>query len=77
MRNLNIQGININFNYANYDLFKKVKKNGFKFYIWGLLFERSIKHFLSMKYNGNYVDAVFSNLPERVLKMRYEIQNVN
>jgi len=77
MRKLNIQGINVNFNYANYDLFKKVKDEGFKFYIWGLLFERSIKNFLSMKYNGEYVDAVFSNLPKRVLKMRDEIQKVN
>ncbi|MFX0038121.1 MAG: glycerophosphodiester phosphodiesterase [Promethearchaeota archaeon] len=77
MRKLNIQGINVNFNYANYALFKKVKDNGFKFYIWGLLFERSIKHFLSMRYNDEYVDAVFSNLPERVLRMRSEIQKVN
>jgi glycerophosphoryl diester phosphodiesterase len=77
MRKLNIQGINVNFNYANYKLFKMVKDMGFKFYIWGLLFERSIKNFLSMKYNGNYVDAVFSNLPERVLEIRDTIQKVN
>ncbi|MFW9820578.1 MAG: glycerophosphodiester phosphodiesterase [Candidatus Thorarchaeota archaeon] len=74
MRKLNIQGINVNFNYANYDLFRKVKDLGFKFYIWGILFERSIKNFLSMKYNGEYVDAIFSNLPERVIKMRDDIQ---
>ncbi len=74
MRKLNIQGINVNFNYANYELFKKVKEEGFKFYIWGILFERSIKNFLGMKYNGEYVDAIFSNLPERVIKMRDEIQ---
>ncbi|MFX1379161.1 MAG: glycerophosphodiester phosphodiesterase [Promethearchaeota archaeon] len=77
MRKLEIQGINVNFNYANYELFKKVKDEGFKFYIWGLLFERSIKHFLSMRYNGGYIDAVFSNLPERVLQMRHEIQQIN
>ncbi len=74
MRKLNIQGINVNFNYATYDLFRKVKDLGFKFYIWGILFERSITNFLSMKHNGEYVDAVFSNLPERVLKIRDEIQ---
>jgi glycerophosphoryl diester phosphodiesterase len=74
MRKLNIQGINVHFNYATYDLFGKVKDLGFKFNIWGLLFERSIKNFLGMKHNGEYVDAVFSNLPERVLKIRDEIQ---
>lgn len=74
---LDVQVINVNFNYAHYDLFKKVKDEGFKLYIWGLLFERSIKNFLSMKYNGEYIDAVFSNLPERVLKMRAAIQQFN
>jgi len=77
MRKLDVKVINVNFNYAHYDLFKKVKDEGFKFYIWGILFERSIKNFLSMKYNGEYVDAVFSNLPDRVLKMRNEIQKFN
>ncbi|MFW9970391.1 MAG: glycerophosphodiester phosphodiesterase [Candidatus Odinarchaeota archaeon] len=77
MKNLNIQGINVNFNYANYELFKKVKEKGYKFYIWGLLFERSIRHFLSMKHNGEFVDAVFTNLPERTLKMRNDIQKLN
>ncbi|MFX1410944.1 MAG: glycerophosphodiester phosphodiesterase [Promethearchaeota archaeon] len=77
MKKLNIQVINVNFNYASYDLFKKVKDEGFKFYIWGILFARSIKNFLSMKYKGEYVDAVFSNLPNRVVKMRDEIQKFN
>ena len=77
MRKLNVQGINVNFNYANYDLFRKVKDLGFKFYIWGILFERSINKFLNMKYNGEYVDAIFTNLPERVLDLRDKIQKVN
>jgi glycerophosphoryl diester phosphodiesterase len=77
MRKLDVQVVNVYFNYADYDLFKKVKIEGFKFYIWGLLFGRSIKNFLSMQYHGEYIDAVFSNLPDRVLKMRAEIQNFN
>ncbi len=77
MRKLNVQGINVNFNYADYDLFKIVKDRGFTFYIWGIQFERTIKNFLSMNYNGEFVDAVFSNLPERVLRMRDEIQRIN
>ena len=77
MRKFNVQGINVNFNYANYDLFRKVKDLGFKFYIWGILFERSINKFLNMKYNGKYVDGIFSNLPERVLELRDKIQKAN
>jgi glycerophosphoryl diester phosphodiesterase len=75
MRKLNIQIININFNHANFELFKKVKDNGFKFYIWGILFNRSMYKFLTMKYKDQYIDAMMSNLPERLLKMRNEIQN--
>lgn len=75
MRKLNIQVINVNFNFANFELFKKVKKEGFKFYVWGILFKRSMHKFLTMKYKGEYIDAMMSNLPERLLKMRAEIQN--
>lgn len=75
MRKLNVQGINVNFNFANFELFKKVKDNGFKFYIWGILFKRSMHKFLTMKYKEEYIDAMMSNLPDRLLKMRDEIQN--
>ena len=74
MRKLNIQVINVNHNFADFELFKKVKEKGFKFYIWGVLFKRSIHKFLSMKYKGEYIDAIMSNLPERLLRIRNEIQ---
>jgi len=75
MRKLNVEGINVNYNYANFELFKKVKEHGFKFYIWGVLFKRSMQKFLTMKYNGDFIDGIMSNQPDRLLKFRNEIQN--
>lgn len=75
MRKLNIKGINVNYNYANFDLFKRVKDHGFKFCVWGILFKRSMKKFLTMKYNGEYIDAMMSNQPSRLVKFRNEFQN--
>lgn len=75
MRDLNIQGINVKYNFATFELFKLVKDNGFKFCVWGLLFNRSIEKFLNMNYKGQYVDAVMSNFPDRLVKLRNEIQN--
>ncbi len=74
MRKLNIKGFNINYNLANFELFKKVKELGFKFYLWGVLFKRSMHKFLIMKYNGEYIDGMMSNQPDRLLKFRNEIQ---
>jgi len=75
MRKLNIKGINVNHNYANFDLFKRIKDHGFKFCVWGVLFKRSMKRFLTMKYNGEYIDAIMSNQPGRLVKFRNELQS--
>ncbi|GAG55291.1 unnamed protein product [marine sediment metagenome] len=75
MRDLNIQGINVKYNFATFELFKLVKENGFKFYVWGLLFNRSIQKFLKMNYKGQSVDAMMSNFPDRLVRLRNEIQN--
>jgi len=75
MKELNIQGINVKYNFATFELFKLVKDNGFKFCVWGLLFNRSIEKFLRMNYKGQPVDAVMSNFPDRLVKLRNEIQN--
>ena len=75
MRKLNIMGINVNYNYANFELFKRVKEEGFKFCVWGVLFKRSMKKFLTMRYDGEYIDAMMSNQPDRLVKFRNEFQN--
>jgi len=75
MRKLNIKAFNINYNLANFELFKRVKEHGFKICVWGILFKRSMKNFLTMKYNGEYIDAIMSNQPDRLVKFRNEFQN--
>ena len=74
MKKLNVTGININYNFATLDLFKMVKDLGFKFCIWGVLFKRSMQRCLNMSYKGQYIDAMMSNFPERLVKMRDKIQ---
>ena len=75
MGKLNIKAFNVNYNLANFELFKRVKEHGFKFCVWGILFKRSMKNFLTMKYKGEYIDAIMSNQPDRLIKFRNEFQN--
>jgi len=75
MRELNIQGINVKYNYANLELFKLVKDNGFKFYVWGVLFNRPMQKLLKMNYNGQSVDSMMSNFPDRLVRLRNKFQN--
>ncbi|MHA2280433.1 MAG: glycerophosphodiester phosphodiesterase [Promethearchaeota archaeon] len=75
MRDLNIQGINVKYNFATFELFKLIKDNGFKFCVWGLLFKRPMEKFLKMNYKGQPIDAVMSNFPDRLVNLRNEIQN--
>lgn len=75
MKRLNIEGVNVNYHFVNADLFKKIKDLGFKFYVWGILFKRSIIKFLKMKYHNNYIDGIMSNQPDRLIKLRKEFQN--
>jgi glycerophosphoryl diester phosphodiesterase len=75
MKKLNVQGINVNYNFANYELFKKVIDKGFQFCVWGVLFNRSMEKFLRMNYQGRYIDAMMSNFPARLVKLRDKIQS--
>lgn len=74
MSDLNVGYINVNYNMANFELFKLVIRKGFKFCVWGLLFNRSMEKFLKMNYQGRYIDAMMSNFPERLVKLRDTIQ---
>jgi glycerophosphoryl diester phosphodiesterase len=75
MNDLDVEIINVNYNFANYDLFRMVKDMGFKFYLWGVLFKETMEKFLSMNYRGEFIDAMFSNFPFRLIKMREKIQS--
>lgn len=74
MKKLNVDGINVNYNFANFELFKKIVDEGFKFYVWGVLFNRSMEKFLKMNYQGRHIDAMMSNFPAKLVKLRNEIQ---
>lgn len=74
MKELNVQGINVNYNFANFELFRKIVDKGFKFYVWGVLFNRSMEKFLNMNYQGRFIDAMMSNFPEKLVKLRDKIQ---
>jgi len=63
------------YNFANFELFKLVKENDLKFYVWGLLFNRSMQKFLNLNYKGQSVDAMMSNFPDRLVKLINTIQN--
>jgi len=75
MKELNVEGVNVNYNFANFELFKKVIDKGFKFCVWGVLFNRTMEKFLKMNYQGKYIDAMMSNFPARLVKLRNRIQN--
>jgi glycerophosphoryl diester phosphodiesterase len=75
MRKLNIQAINVKYNFATSELFKMVKEKGFSFYVWGVLFNRPMQKFLRMKYKGQSIDSMMSNFPDRLVRLRNEIQN--
>jgi hypothetical protein len=74
MRDLDIKAINVNYLYANFELFKKILDNRFEFYIWGVIFDRNMKKFLKMNYRGRYIDAMMSNFPIKLLNLRNKIQ---
>lgn len=76
MKELNVTSININYNFATFEIFKNVIKNGFKFCVWGVLFNRSMEKFLRMNYQERYIDAMMSNFPGRLVKLRDKIQNI-
>ncbi|MHA1561337.1 MAG: glycerophosphodiester phosphodiesterase [Promethearchaeota archaeon] len=75
MKKLNITGINVKYNFVNFELFKLVKDNGFKFYVWGVLFNRSMEKILKMNYKGQMVDSMMSNFPDRLVRLRNKLQN--
>ena len=75
MKDLNVQVINVNYHFANMDLFKTIVENGFKFYIWGVLFKRDMIKFLKMHYKKRNIDGMYSNFPIRLLHLRDRIQN--
>ncbi len=70
MKALNVQVVNLNHQRFNLDLFKRVKKVGFKFYVWGIRFQRFLEKYYTLNYEGDYIDGIYSSSPEKLIELR-------
>ncbi len=74
MKQIKIKGFNVRHNQANSKLFKLFNDAGFNFYVWGVQTRRAMKKMLSMKYNSKYIDAIYTDYPDKLIKLREKIQ---
>ena len=77
MKKLNVQVINLNHHRFNLEVFKRVKKAGFKFYVWGVLFRYFMKKYLNLNYNGQIIDGIYTNFPDKLVELREKSKYVN
>lgn len=75
MKKLKVQVINLNHHRFNLDIFRRVKKAGFKFYLWGVLFKHFMKKYLALSYEGENVDGIYTNYPDKLIEVRNTIFN--
>jgi glycerophosphoryl diester phosphodiesterase len=76
MKKLNITGFNIKHSQASLKFFNLIKRNGLAFYVWGVTTRKSMERFLSMNYNDEIVDAIYTDYPDKLIELRKEIQGV-
>jgi len=74
MKEIKIQGFNVNHKQANSKLFKIINDAGFSFYVWGVQTRRAMNKMLNMKYNNKYVDAIYTDYPDKLIELREKIQ---
>ena len=74
MEELNIEIFNIQHYKSSFELFKLIKDSGYKCSLWGVLFKHFMKKYLNMTYEESRIDAIFTNYPDTLLKLRSEIQ---
>ncbi|MHA1914738.1 MAG: glycerophosphodiester phosphodiesterase [Promethearchaeota archaeon] len=74
MEKLDVQVINLNHHRFNLGVFEKAKERGFKFYLWGVLFKYFMKKYLMLDYKGYRIDGIYTNYPDKLLKLRSEIK---
>jgi len=73
MKKLKVQVINLNHHRFNLDIFKRVKRAGFKFYLWGVLFKHFMKKYLNLSYEGEFIDGIYTNYPDKLVELRSEV----
>jgi len=74
MKKLKVQVINLNHHRFNFDVFKRVKKEGFKFYLWAVLFKYFMKKYLILNHKGHGIDGIFTNYPDKLVEVRSIVQ---
>ncbi len=77
LRDLNINALNLKNGRNTEENFKILVDNGFKTYVWGVNRRLYMKKVLNMKYKGQSIDAVYSDFPDILLKMREQLINKN
>lgn len=76
MKKLNVQVVNLNHHRFNFEIFKHVKKAGFKFYVWGVLFRYFMKKYLNLNFEGNKIDGIYTNFPDKLVQLRTSFHNI-
>lgn len=66
----NISTLNIKMERANKKNFSNIIDNGFDCYIWGVDFKSRMRRVLKLRYKDQFPKAVYSNYPDKVIKMR-------
>ena len=70
MKELNVQVVNLSHHRFNLDIFLRVKKTGFKFYVWAVLFKYFMKKYLNLNQEGETIDGIYTNSPDKLVKLR-------
>lgn len=70
MKELNVQVINLSHHRFNLKVFNQVKKAGFKFYLWSVLFKYFMRKYFNLNYKGQIIDGIFTNYPDKLVELR-------
>jgi glycerophosphoryl diester phosphodiesterase len=73
MKELDVQVINLAHHRFNLEVFSQVKKAGFKFYLWSVLFKYFMRKYMNLDYKGYTIDGIYTNYPDKLIKLRSEI----
>ncbi len=74
LKELNVQVVNLLHHRFNLEVFEQVKKAGFKFYLWAVLFKYFMKKYINLSYDGYKIDGIFTNFPDKLVNLRTEVQ---
>ena len=70
MKTLNVQVVNLRYQSFNLELFNRVKKASFNFYVWGVRELSFMKKFYNLNYKGEHIDGIYSSFPEKLIDLR-------